>query len=180
MRNASAALALGAVALAGCIRPPESVLVDRVTALEQQAAGSFAELEQRLTRAAIAPRPVALTPDQLEALGIRPASVVDSNEVSDADRVDALLKQRCIGEARDGTLADTRDACRGASDHDLALTLIDRVNRARVQLWRWMHDRRKEAPMEAIRRAWREAHLRGVVCGGWIERDDGTWEAKRC
>lgn len=179
MRASSFAL-LFVFAVGGCIRPPEIVLVDRATALEQQAAGSFTELEERLVRAAIAPRPVPLTPDQLEALGIRPSSVVDSNEVTDADRVDALLKQHCVGESRDGTLADTPDACKGASDHAMALALVERVNRARVQLWRWMHDRRKEAPVEAIRKAWRAAHLAGVVCGGWIERDDGTWEAKKC
>ena len=26
----------------------------------------------------------------------------------------------------------------------------------------------------------REAHLRGVVCEGWVERADGRWEAKGC
>ena len=42
-----------AVALAplGCIRAPEIVLVDRATALEEQAAGSYSELERKLARA---------------------------------------------------------------------------------------------------------------------------------
>ena len=34
--------------------------------------------------------------------------------------------------------------------------------------------------LEQVRQAWRAAHLEGVPCGGWIQRDDGTWEAKKC
>jgi hypothetical protein len=167
-------------ALAGCIRPPEIVLVDRATALEQQAAGSYEDLETRLMRIAASPRPVPLSPDQLQALGIRPAPLVDDSDLSEADRVDLLLKQRCIGEAKDGTLVETTSACQGAADHELIATLIERVNRARAQLWRWMHDRRPKVTVDELRKSWREAHLKGVVCDGWVEKADGTWEPKKC
>ena len=82
---------------AGCIRAPELVLVDRATALEEQAAGSFAELEKKLARATLDPRPVALTPDQLETLGLAPPSLSDASERTDADSVDDLLRQQLIG-----------------------------------------------------------------------------------
>jgi hypothetical protein len=164
----------------GCIRAPEIVLVDRATALEQQAAGSFAELEKKMARALIAPRPVPLTPEQLEALGIPPPSLVDRTERTDADRVDDLLKQHCIGEGRDGMLVDTHESCRGAADRGQAITLVERTNAARLQLWRWMKERRPEVPADVLRRVWRQTHIRGMVCGGWFQRDDGTWEAKKC
>ena len=177
------ARALATVALLlplGCVSAPQIVMSNRATALEQQAAGSFDELERKLDHAAVAPRPVPLTPDELEALGIKPMPLVDDTELTDADRLDALLRQRCIGEGRDGLLVDTREACRGRQDLAAALELVDRVNRARVQLWRWMQQERGDASPDALRRTWRKAHARGVVCGGWIQRDDGAWEEKKC
>jgi uncharacterized protein YdbL (DUF1318 family) len=164
----------------GCIRAPEIVLVDRATALEQQAAGSFAELEKKLARATLAPRPVPLTPEQLEALGIPPPTLVDATERTDADRADDLLKQHCIGESRDGTLVDTHDACKGAADRAQAMALVERINGARQQLWRWMKDRRPEVAGDELRLAWHKQHARGVVCGGWMQKDDGGWEGKKC
>jgi hypothetical protein len=171
---------LALLAPVGCIRAPEIVLVDRATALEQQASGSFVELERKLLRAGAAAQPVALTPDQLEALGIRPAPLVDATELTDADRVDGLLKQHCIGEAKDGTLADTHESCKGAADRVQAVALVDRANRARQQLWRWMQSRRPETTLDQVRQAWVKVHLRGLVCGGWVQRDDGEWEPKKC
>jgi len=169
------------VALTGCIKPPEIVMVDRATALEQQASGSFDDVERRLNRSAVEPRPVALTPEQLQALGVRPSPrAADEVELTDADRVDGLLLQHCVGEGADGLLADTRDECRGAADADEIESLVDRVNRARRQLWRWMHEQRTDASMDDLRRGWRQAHLRGVVCGGWIEGSDGKWQGKAC
>lgn len=174
------ALCLVMCAPLGCIRAPNIVLVDRATALEQQASGSFGELEQKLTRSGITPRPVPLTPDQLEALGIVPPPLVDNAELTDADRIDDLLARHCIGESRDGTLIDTPRRCQGAADRAVVVELVDRTNRARAQLWRWMHDQRPEATLDDLKRAWRKAHLHGLVCGGWLQRDDGGWEAKKC
>jgi hypothetical protein len=178
MKNLIAFAAFGA--LLGCIKPPAIVLVDRATALEQQAAGSFPDLERKLMRNGITAQPVPLTPDQLQALGIRQPPLLDNVGLTEADQVDALLQQRCIGEARDGTLMDTHESCRGAADREAALSLIQRVNLARQQLWRYLQARQPQTPPADLRRTWRQAHYRGVICGGWVQKDDGTWEAKPC
>jgi hypothetical protein len=169
-----------AFAMFGCIKAPEIVVVDRATALELQAAGSYDELEKQLAERAVSPQPVPLTPNQLEALGIMPTPLVDHTDDTDADRVDALLRQHCIGEGKDGLLVDTYDECRGSTDRVAAVALVDRTNRARVQLWRWMHSKRPDMSMDDLRRAWHEAHALGVVCRAWIQRDDDQWEAKKC
>lgn len=169
-----------AVATLACIRPPEIVMVDRATALEQQAAGSFEEAELRLTRTAIVPRPVPLTPEQLEALGIGPSALTDSTRSTAADRIDDLLRRHCIGEGHDGLLVDTHRACRGASDRAEVIALIERVNRARVQLWRWMYTERRRGSPAALQQEWQQIHARGVVCGAWVQRADGAWEEKKC
>jgi len=173
-------LALLAAASLGCIGAPEIVMVDRATALEQQASGSFNDLERKLNRVSIAPRPVPLTPKQFEALGIKPMRLVDATELTDADLVDGLLIQHCIGEGRNGLLVDTHSACVGAANHDDALELLERVNNARLQLWRWMHEQRPAASVDDLRRTWREVHARGVVCGGWLEGEADKWGAKPC
>lgn len=170
----------GALAVAGCIKTPEIVLTDRATALEQQAGGTFGELEKKLAQAAVTPRPVPLTPDQLEALGMAPAPLVDQTEMTSADRIDDMLQRHCVGEGRSGLLINTTEVCHGTVDRDEAIKLIDRVNLARGQLWAWMHEQRPELSLEEVRSRWRKAHLTGVVCGGWVEKDDGSWEAKSC
>jgi uncharacterized protein YdbL (DUF1318 family) len=171
---------LACLLAAGCISAPPIVVVDRATALEQQAAGSFEDLERDLLRRATAPQPVPLTPAQLEAMGFRSGTLVDRTEQTEADQVDALLRQRCLGEARDGMLVETFESCLGAADRATARALAQKVNAARRQLWRWMQQKQPEVPADELRRAWRQAHLRGVVCGGWIQADDGGWEEKRC
>ena len=180
MNVATALFVVSVTTFLACVKPPEIVMVDRATALEQQAAGSFDELEKRLDRAAIEPRPVPLTPEQLTTLGIRPAPLEDGNDVTDADRVDAWLVEHCVGEAKDGTLVETKDACHGASDPDELHALLERVNRARRQLWRWMHEQRPNQSIDDLRNAWRGRHVANVVCGGWIEGDDGKWQVKGC
>lgn len=168
------------VVFAGCVKVPEIVMVDRATALQQQASGSFEELETRLDRAAIEPRPVPLTPDQLEALGVKPAPLVDESDLTDADRLDGLLTQHCVGEGKDGLLVDTREACRGGADADEVGTLVERVNRARRQLWRWMHAQRADLAEADLQREWHDNHVRNAVCAAWIEGTDGKWAAKSC
>lgn len=165
---------------AGCIKAPEIVMVDRATALEQQAGGSFEELEKQLVLRTITPGPAALTPNQLDELGMMPTALVDETEQTEADRVDALLKLRCIGESKDGLLVDTHDDCTGASDRLVAIALIDRTNRARLQLWQWMHGEQPDISMAELRKAWTSAHKLGVICRGWLQNDDGTWEPKKC
>jgi hypothetical protein len=165
---------------AGCITAPEIVMVDRATALEEQAAGSYDELQQRLYRAGMTPAPVPLTPDQLEALGVKPAPLVDTLSQSPADHVDELLRRHCAGEGLEGLLVETRpkECHRGLSPADDAL--IARVNEARQRLWRWMSEQKAAAAEVEVRRAWRKKHLEGVVCGGWVQSENGAWDAKKC
>lgn len=171
---------VAALLFPACFKPPEVVMVDRATALEQQAAGSFDELERRLDRAGIEPRPVPLTPEQVETLGLRSTPLSPDSERTDADRVDDLLVQHCIGEGNEGLLEETHDACKGATDADQLHTVVDRTNRARRQLFRFMHERKPNVPAAAVVAAWRTAHLRYLVCGGWFLGDDGKWAAKSC
>jgi hypothetical protein len=173
------ALLLGALCSA-CISAPEIVMVDRATALEQQAGGSFEDLDREVSLGAVSSRPLPLTPNQLEALGIMPAPIADQSEQTEADRIDGLLRQHCLGEGKDGLLVDTSEVCIGAFDREQALMLLDRSNRARVQLWHWMHEARPQQPVEALRKRWHEVHTQGVVCGGWLQAADGHWAAKPC
>jgi hypothetical protein len=173
-------VALFALLPLGCVKPPDVVLVDRATALEQQAGGSFEDVEHGLVQRAVTPSPTPLTPDQLEALGLKPAPLVDHAEQTDADRLDVLLRQRCAGEGKDGLLVDTHDDCIGASDRMMVIALVDRTNRARLQLWRWMHAAQPNTPLASLRAAWHAEHARGVVCRGWSQTDDGKWEPKKC
>ena len=164
----------------GCVSAPQVVVVDRATALEEQAGGSFDELERKLIRKGISPHPVPFTPEQLEALGIRPDDISNTSELTEADRVDRLLRQRCLGEGRDGLLVETPDACTGAADPEEMAQLVERGNRARMQLWKWMQTERPKASSDQVRRAWKAAHDVGLLCGGWRQREDGSWEAKTC
>ncbi|WP_257459651.1 YdbL family protein [Archangium lipolyticum] len=171
---------LAAFVLSGCIRAPEIVMVDRATALEEQASGSFKDVERRLDRAGMSPTPVPLTPNQLEDLGIQPTPLVENLGKTQADRVDELLRRHCVGEGRDGLLVDTRSQCRAGRLSADDVALVERVNRARRHLWQWMRTVRPGVPEESIRRSWQQVHAEGVICGGWIESDDGTWGEKKC
>lgn len=167
------------LAAASCFSSP-LVMVDRATALEQEASGSFDDVEKRLNRAGIEPRPVPLTPEQIGALGARPPPLVDGADLTEADRLDGLLVQHCVGEGGDGLLVDTRPSCKGAADAEEVQTVVERENRARRQLWRWMHEQRSDVSTDDLQRSWHQAHLRNVVCGGWLESADGTWQDKSC
>jgi hypothetical protein len=173
-------LLLAAFALPGCIRAPEIVMVDRATALEEQASGSFKDVERRLARAGMSPTPVPLTPNQLEELGIHPTPLVENIGKTQADRVDELLRRHCVGEGRDGLLVDTRSRCQSGRLSADDVALVERVNRARLQLWQWMRTVRPGVLEESVRRSWQQVHAKGVICGGWVEADDGTWGEKKC
>jgi len=58
--------------------------------------------------------------------------------------------------------------------------VLERENRGRWQIWTYLHRKRPNASLEEIRKVWREQHLKGVTCGGQIQRNDGAWEAKKC
>jgi hypothetical protein len=166
------------VAAAGCIKAPQIVVLDRATTLEREAAGDFPRLELELMRAGTQPRPAALTREQLEAAGYaRP--IVEEVDHSDAERIDELLKISCIGEALDGTLVETRDRCTVKEVPHMSM-LLEKANRDRMQIWEWLRRQRPDRSLAEVRRAWHETHLRAVVCGGQLQRDDGGWEAKKC
>lgn len=166
--------------LAGCIKAPDVVIVDKRTALEQQASGSFRGLEEDLEQAALGPRPEPLTAAQLQEAGVtRPEDVDDAEGLPDGLRVDTLLVQRCAGEAGEGMVVLTVDRCTGTIDVPQVNRLLERVNRNRRQLWQWLAERGGNTPDRA-RAAWREVHLRGLVCGGQLQKQDGSWEVKRC
>ncbi len=170
-------LCLATVA-AGCVRAPTIVVIDRATALEREAAGDFPRLQGELQRAAIAPRPSPLTRDQLEASG-QSKPVVEEAEASDAERVDALLKASCVGEALDGSLVETHEHC-AVKDVPRVGTLLDRANRNRLQIWEWLRGQRPDRSPKEVRAAWRAVHLSTVPCGGEVQLDDGTWGQKKC
>jgi hypothetical protein len=170
---------LFAVGGTGCIKAPDIVLLDHATALEQQAAGDYAPLERQLTTAGMAPRPTPFSRDQLEAAGAKKPPLAEEAEPSDAEQIDLLLKERCLGEALDGTLVETRDSCR-AEDVAQVIGLVDRANRDREQIWRYLRAQRPRASAEEVRRAWRAVHLAQVPCGGQVQRADGRWEPKAC
>lgn len=186
--------ALAALVLAGCITgcitAPAVVIVDRRTALEQQASGSFRGLEEELEQAGLVPRPAPLTPAQLGASGVRRDGLEAADaddESSDAVRSDALLIKRCLGEALDGTLVLTLDPCTGTLDVPAVDRLVERVNRNRRQLWRWLAARGRdptrpgrETSDEEVRAAWRQVHLAGLPCGGQYQIAGGAWEVKKC
>jgi hypothetical protein len=173
-------LLLAALVSPGCIRAPEIVMVDRATALEEQASGSFKDVEQRLARAGMGPAPVPLTPNQLEDLGVQPTPLVENIDKTQADRVDELLRRHCVGEGRDGLLVDTRRRCQAGRLSADDVALVERMNRSRLHVWQWMRTVRPSVTEEALRRSWQQVHAEGVICGGWVEADDGTWGEKKC
>lgn len=184
-RRTSAALvaALGGAALAGCVSAPAVVIVDRKTAVEQQASGSFRGVEEELEQAGLVPRPAPLTAAQLGEAGVRREDLEaadQDDEGNDWVRTDALLIKRCVGESLDGTLVLTVEACTGAIDVPQVGRLIERVNRDRRQLWRWLAGKSPGKTEDQVRAAWRETHLAGLVCGGQVQVTGGAWEVKRC
>lgn len=182
-RSTLLALALAPVA-AGCLSTGNVIVADHQTVLEQQAAGAFPEAERDLQRAAIGPGPAPLTRGQLDAAGEpRPTEATLGDEgagAPDRSRIDDLLVRRCLGEALDGTLVETRATCSAAVDAAALTRLVERENRGRWQLLRYLQSRRPGVPLGEIRRTWRTVHLESVVCGAGVEITPGVWEAKRC
>ncbi|HEY7956158.1 MAG TPA: DUF1318 domain-containing protein [Polyangia bacterium] len=169
---------------AGCIKAPDLVIVDRATALEEQAGGNYRQLERELDRAAVTPRPVPLTHAQIAESGAEsePLAIGDEQvrDGSDESAIDDLLARRCLGEANDGTLVETKTSCGGHVNPASLGRLVERANRDRWQVWRYLQSERPKASLDEVRQAWRAVHLKGVVCGGQVQRADGGWEAKKC
>ena len=181
MVRVAVSVCIACAASLGCIQAPKIATIDRATALEQQAGASFPDAEQKLAHAAAVAQPVGLTPDQLEALGAPAARIVDESDQTDAERVDDLLERHCVGEGNDGLLAETKSACHGGvEDRDELVKLVDRANRARAQVWRWMKEQQPAVSEEEVRKRWRTKHAEGVTCGAWMQDDEGKWREKKC
>lgn len=183
----AAAWLLAALAAGGCITAPDVVLLDHKTALEQQAAGEFHRLENRLLQEGIQPKAEDIPGEKLEKTGagdgegaLGEVARLYSAVQTDADLIDDMLAARCIGEGKDGLLQPTPDACRREVDTAELARVVGRENMHRRQIWRVIAKKRPGAAEDVIRQEWRRVHLERVVCGGWIETDAGKWEAKPC
>ena len=169
------------VLLTACISAPPLVIADRKTALEEQAAGSFAPQAAELEQAGVSARPVPYTRGQLESAGVPVGKAADAlapeEARDDADLLDQLLTRRCIGEALDGTLAETPATCTQPVPAAQQSRLVERENRRRFQIWRSLASGGRS--LDEVRKVWREAHLGEVIRGGQVQIAAG-WEAKRC
>jgi uncharacterized protein YdbL (DUF1318 family) len=106
--------------------------------------------------------------------------LVENLGKTQADRVDELLRRHCVGEGRDGLLVVTRRQCQAGRMSADDVALVERVNRARLHLWQWMRTVRPDVSEESVRKSWHQVHAEGVICGGWVEANDGTWGEKKC
>jgi hypothetical protein len=176
-----------AIITTGCINPPDVVMLDRKTVLEEQASGEFYALENELRELVLEPKGVDYTRGQLSDAGadLSQASLSIITEVHallrlDSEFLDDLLVRRCVGEARNGLIVETTDTCAGRTAARRISAAVQRVNRARHQLWQWMHSQRPDSSADDIRSNWHQHHLAAVVCGGQIEDENGAWIVKRC
>jgi hypothetical protein len=189
MKHLCRTLLAAGLLLPACVAP-NVVVVDQRTALEQQAAGGYPALENELEQAGMAPAPEPFAREELatrrersgekggsDALG--PLAELYVKSESDADAIDRLLLQRCIGEARSGLLEPRPSECVGAADATEMARLLGRENLHRRQLWRLLASTR-QVSVDRVQPAWREQHLEQVVCGGLVEGADGGWGPKAC
>ncbi|CCE25516.1 MULTISPECIES: DUF1318 domain-containing protein [Methylotuvimicrobium] len=176
-----------ALSLAACISAPDVVLLDRKTILEEQAAGELLTLANALRESAIVPQAVPYTRGQLEAAGTDLSHdalgrLVQLQQIplSEIDYLDNLLVGRCIGEARSGLLIETPATCTGPAATVRTSAAVQRVNRSRKQLWRYLQEHNPESSSVQIRDIWRQRHLQALVCGGQVQQDSGEWDIKQC
>ncbi len=175
------------MSVSACISAPDVVMLDRKTVLEEQASGELLPLVNALRESAIVPKGVHVTRGQLEEAGVDMShdalgQLVELQQlpVSELDYLDNLLVRRCIGEARSGLLVETPDACTEGPATIRTSAAIQRVNRSRKQLWRYLHERKPGEPQETVRALWRQRHVTTVVCGGQIQDEEGRWHVKEC
>jgi hypothetical protein len=166
-------------ALAGCIKAPEVVIVDRKTALELQAGGHHAATEGKLEQATLRP---GATPFETREAGSTVARSFDRDDegATDADLTDALLEKACIGEGFEGLLVQTPATCGSSADGAIVTALVERTNRHRRQLWQLMVRKQAGLSEAEAARAWRAVHLRDLPCGARLERFPGQFEVKAC
>lgn len=179
-------VSLSILTCVGCISAPDVVLLDRKTVLEELASGELHPLENDLRDEAIVPRGVDFTRAQLRGAGADTSAGTLSQVVrihallrTEAEYLDELLVLRCVGEGRAGLLVETPRSCTTRVSQTRTSAAVQRVNRARRQLWRYLREQRPGASEQDVRSTWRQHHLASVVCGGQVESDAG-WEIKGC
>jgi Protein of unknown function (DUF1318) len=172
-------------ALGACVTP-NVVVVDQKTALEQQAAGEYPELENELEQAGMSSAPEPFTREELASGRERSGSgalgelaELYQGSASDADAIDRLLLQRCVGESLSGLLEPRPNECVGAADATEMARVIGRENLHRRQLWQLLASGRNVA-VDSVSPIWRELHLEQVVCDGLVETSGGVWGPKPC
>lgn len=186
MTHSKAWLGLLVVATTGCFTAPSIVLVDRHTALEEQAAARLPVAEMAAVQAGAMAGPTPLTTGELARSGWHSEAGHDAiaalygSELDDATVIDQLLIRRCVGEARDGTLVTTPTTCSGSVDVGDVSRHLERANRNRRQVWAYLQANRPGASAEQVQGAWRAQLLVALVCGGQFQRDDSAWEVKSC
>lgn len=172
-------------ALGACVAP-NVVVVDQKTALEQQAAGGYPELENQLEQAGMSPAPEPFAREELAsgrerrgggALG--ELAELYQGSASDADAIDRLLLQHCVGEALSGLLEPRPEECVGSADATEMARLIGRENLHRRQLWQLLAGQ-QSVSVDQVSPTWREIHLAQVVCDGLVETATGVWGPKSC
>ncbi len=185
LRPLAAFAALAALAgISACVKAPNISVVDSKTALERQAAGEYPTLENDLGQAGASPRAEPIPGEELTNGTDDTATLGDvarlyADSTQDADWIDQMLVEGCIGEASSGLLEPTPDQCSIRVDEAERVRILGRANLHRRQVWRYLAEQRPEASPAQIRAAWRKNHVERVVCGGLLETD-GQWKAKPC
>ncbi len=178
-------LLLFALLGAGCVST-NLVVVDKKTALEAEASGSYPKLQEELTQAALTPHGEVLSSGELRAAGKGSGEITESaiRDLSRAGEVDELLVRACVGEGQEGLLVETADHCQGAFDELRLSRLVERENRNRVEVWHFLYEEAQNSHSTAsaldVQHAWQKNHLLGVVCGAQVQAADGTWSSKKC
>lgn len=174
------------LALGGCIKAPDVVLVDRQTLLEEQAAARMPAAAAANAQAGLAAGPAPLTSGELAKSGWHTDAAHDAiaalygGWLDEAETLDQLLLRHCIGEAADASLIATTDACSGALDLADVGRRLEKANRSRRQIWLYVQQQRPQASDAEVRAAWRLQRQKALACGAWWQRDDRGWEAKAC
>ncbi len=167
----------------GCIKAPAIAVVDNRTALEIQASGEYPELEFESVDAALQPGPSPVSgKDIVSKAGLSAAGhdlELFTVSQSDAQFIDTLLLQGCLGEGQDGLLKYTPDHCEDDGQVSEILRAASRNNLHRRQVWEYLASKGKGGSATAARDAWRSVHLEQVRCGTWIE-ENGQWKQKSC
>lgn len=167
----------------GCIKAPAIAVVDNRTALEVQASGEYPELDFGSVDAVLQPGPSPVSGKEIVSKAGLSAAGHDLElftvSQSDAQFIDSLLLQGCLGEGQNGLLKYTPDHCEDDEQVSEILRAASRNNLHRRQVWEYLASKSKGGSAAAARDAWRSVHLEQVRCGTWIE-ENGRWKQKSC